>query len=163
MPEAVWRIVPITQITTDFILTQKLDFLTKGLKFVAKVSLDNTMVEEKRGISDQYMDPQLKWINPDDGSVSYDQSEDYHESVAWTVNGGRVNTGATYRRLYYLAQLDWNRKFGNHEVGAMGVFNRNEYASGSSFKHYREDWVFRATYNYAMRYMLEVERMLQRF
>ena len=71
-----------TQITTDFILTQKLDFLTKGLKFVAKVSLDNTMVEEKRGISDQYMDPQLKWINPDDGSVSYDQSEDYHESVA---------------------------------------------------------------------------------
>lgn len=145
-----------TQITTDFILTQKLDFLTKGLKFVAKVSLDNTMVEEKRGISDQYMDPQMKWINPDDGSVSYDQSEDYHESVAWTINGGKVNTNATYRRLYYLAQLDWNRKFGNHEVGAMGVFNRNEYAFGSSFRHYREDWVFRATYNYAMRYMLEL-------
>ena len=44
------------------------------------------------------MDPQLKWINPDDGSVSYDQSEDYHESVAWTVNGGRVNTGDVYKR-----------------------------------------------------------------
>ena len=145
-----------TQITTDFILTQKLDFVTKGLKFTAKLSFDNTMVEEKRGISDQYMDPQLKWINPDDGSVSYDQGQDYHESVAWTTNGGEVNVKSTYRRLFYLAQLDWNRKFGNHEVGAMGVFNRNESAYGSEFKRYREDWVFRATYNYAMRYMLEL-------
>ena len=146
-----------TQITTDFILTQKLDFVTKGLKFTAKLSFDNTMVEEKRGISDQYMDPKIKWVNPDTGEISWgnDGGEDYNESTAWTVNGGQVNVKSTYRRLYYLAQLDWNRKFGNHEVGAMGVFNRNEYASGSEFKHYREDWVFRATYNYAMRYMLE--------
>ena len=145
-----------TQITTDFILTQKLDFVTKGLKFTAKLSFDNPFVEEKRGFSDQYMDPQMKWINPDDGSVSYDQGQDYHESVAWTTNGGEVNVKSTYRRLFYLAQLDWNRKFGNHEVGAMGVFNRNESAYGSEFKRYREDWVFRATYNYAMRYMLEL-------
>ena len=147
-----------TQITTDFILTQKLDFVTKGLKFTAKLSFDNTMVEEKRGISDEYMEPKIKWINPDTGEVSWgnDGGEDYNESTAWTINGGQVNVSSTYRRLYYLAQLDWNRKFGNHEVGAMGVFNRNEYASGSEFKHYREDWVFRATYNYAMRYMLEL-------
>ena len=147
-----------TQITTDFILTQKLDFVTKGLKFTAKLSFDNTMVEEKRGISDQYMDPKIKWVNPDTGEISWgnDGGEDYNESTAWTVNGGQVNVNSTYRRLYYLAQLDWNRKFGTHEVGVMGVFNRNEYASGSEFKHYREDWVFRATYNYAMRYMLEL-------
>lgn len=145
-----------TQITTDFILTQKLDFVTKGLKFTAKLSFDNTMVEQSRGISDKYMDPATKWINPDTGEVKWEQGEDYHESTAWTVSGGKVNTGATYRRLYYLAQLDWNRKFGNHEVGAMGVFNRNQYATGSEFKRYREDWVLRATYNYAMRYMLEL-------
>ena len=145
-----------TQITTDFILTQKLDFLTKGLKLTGKLSFDNTMVEVKRGISDQYMDPELKWINPDTGEISYKQGKDYHESVAWTTNSGNVDTKQTYRRLYYLLQLDWNRKFGNHEVGVMGVFNRNESARGSEFKHYREDWVFRATYNYAMRYMLEL-------
>ena len=83
-----------TQITTDFILTQKLDFVTKGLKFTAKLSFDNTMVEQSRGISDKYMDPATKWINPDTGEVKWEQGEDYHESTAWTVSGGKVNTGA---------------------------------------------------------------------
>ena len=66
-----------------------------------------------------------------------------------------MDNGATYRRLYYLLQLDWTRKFGNHEVTAMGVFNRNQYNTGNQLKHYREDWVFRTTYNYAMRYFAE--------
>lgn len=144
-----------TQITTDFILTQKLDFVTKGLKFTGKLSFDNTMVEVDRGVSDLYMDPQRKWINPDSGDTTYEQDVDYFPSNAWTTHGGSVDTGQTYRRLYYLFQLDWNRKFGDHEVTAMGVFNRNRYTSGSEWSHYREDWVFRATYNYAMRYFAE--------
>lgn len=37
----------------------------------------------------------------------------------------------------------------------MGVFNRNQRATGSEFPHYREDWAFRATYNYADRYFVE--------
>lgn len=144
-----------TQITTDFVLTQKLDFVTKGLKFTGKLSFDNTMVETDRGISDLYMDPQRKWINPDSGDVTYEQDVNYYPSTAWTTSGGSVSTGSTYRRLYYLLQLDWNRKFGAHEVTAMGVFNRNRYTTGSDWTHYREDWVFRATYNYAMRYFAE--------
>ncbi len=144
-----------TQITTDFILTQKLDFVTKGLKFTAKLSFDNTMVETGRGIADLYMDPQRKWINPDSGDTTYEQDINYYPSTAWTTSGGSVNSGSTYRRLYYLLQLDWNRKFGDHEVTAMGVFNRNKYTTGGDWWHYREDWVFRATYNYAMRYFAE--------
>ena len=144
-----------TQITTDFILTQKLDFVTKGLKFTGKLSFDNTMVEIERGIADLYMDPQRKWINPDSGDTTWEQDINYYPSTAWITNGGKVKSDATYRRLYYLLQLDWNRKFGNHEVTAMGVFNRNEYNTGNQLKHYREDWVFRATYNYAMRYFAE--------
>ncbi len=144
-----------TQITTDFILTQKLDFLTKGLKFTAKLSFDNTMKEVKRGISDLYMDPQRKWINPDSGDTVWEQDVNYYPSTAWTTSGGSVDSNSTYRRLYYLFQLDWTRKFGDHEVTAMGVFNRNKYTTGGSWWHYREDWVFRATYNYAMRYFAE--------
>ena len=144
-----------TQITTDFILTQKLDFVTKGLKFTGKLSFDNTMVEKERGIADLYMDLQRKWINPDSGDTVWEQDINYYPSTAWSTNGGKVDNGATYRRLYYLLQLDWTRKFGNHEVTAMGVFNRNQYNTGNQLKHYREDWVFRATYNYAMRYFAE--------
>ena len=37
----------------------------------------------------------------------------------------------------------------------MGVFNRTERATGSEFTHYREDWAFRTTYNYADKYFAE--------
>ena len=67
-----------TQITTDFILTQKLDFVTKGLKFTGKLSFDNTMVEIERGIADLYMDPQRKWINPDSGDTVWEQDINYY-------------------------------------------------------------------------------------
>ena len=75
--------------------------ITKGLNFKASLSSDNTMIEESRGINDLYNDPQRKWINPDTGEGTYQQSEDYTETVNWSTQGGSVNTGATYRRLYY--------------------------------------------------------------
>lgn len=145
-----------TQITTDFILQQQLDAITKGLNFKATLSFDNTMVEQSRGINDLYNDPQRKWINPDTGEVTYQQSPDYTETVNWSTQGGNVNTGATYRKLYYQLQLNYGRTFGKHDVTAMGLFSREKYATGSEFYHYREDWVFRATYNYAMRYFAEI-------
>ncbi len=145
-----------TQITTDFILNQKLDFLTKGLNFQAKLSFDNTMVENKRGINDQYNYSQRKWINPDTGDISYQQSPDFVETVDWTTQGGNVDKGQTYRKLYYMLQLDYSRKFGDHEIAGLGVFSREKWSKGNEFSHYREDWVFRATYNYATRYFAEV-------
>lgn len=145
-----------TQITTDFSLLQQLDMITKGLNFKASVSFDNTMVEQSRGINDLYNNPQRKWINPDTGEVKYQQSEDYTETVNWTTQGGSVSTGSTYRKLYYQLQLNYGRTFGKHDVTAMGLFSREKLATGSEFYHYREDWVFRATYNYAMRYFAEI-------
>lgn len=59
------------------------------------------------------------------------------------------------RKLYYQAQIDYARKFGDHDVTVMGLFSRDKYATGSEFEHYREDWVFRGTYNYASRYFVE--------
>jgi TonB-linked SusC/RagA family outer membrane protein len=96
-----------TQITTDFILDQKLDFITRGLSVNGRLSFDNTMVEVGRGINDLYHDPQAKWINPDTGDVTWQQDPDYTETVSWSVNGGSVNTGATYRKLYYQLQLNY--------------------------------------------------------
>ena len=145
-----------TQITTDFILNQKLDFVTKGLSFRANLSFDNTMVEVDRGINDQYNDSQRKWINPESGQVDYQLDRDFTETVNWVTQGGNVDRGATFRKLYYQLQLNWARQFGKHDVTAMGLFSREKYAVGSQFPHYREDWVFRATYNYASRYFAEV-------
>lgn len=149
-----------TQINTDFILQQNLDIITEGLSFKADLSYDNTMVENGRGINDLYHDPFFKWIDPETGEEVYKstQSEDYpyQEQVQWSRSSGSVDAGQTYRKLYYSLQLNWNRTFGKHEASALALFSRDNYARGSEFKHYREDWVFRVTYNYAMKYFLEV-------
>ena len=150
-----------TRINTDFTLEQDLGFLLKGLKASATVSWDNVFVEAERGIDDRYHDAQFKWIDPDTGKTTYLKPDDTHtnfdfqEGIKWSTQGGKVNNNFTQRNLFYQGQLFWGNKFGKHDVTAMGVFNRTERAIGSQFTNYREDWAFRATYNYAGKYFFE--------
>lgn len=150
-----------TRINTDFTLEQDLSFITKGLKASALVSWDNVFVEASRGIDDLNHAAQYKYIDPITGEVTYKQKPggknnfDFVETIAWKTDAGALNNNLTQRNLFYQAQLYWGRKFGQHDVTAMGVFNRSERATGSQFTNYREDWAFRTTYNYADRYMLE--------
>ena len=150
-----------TRINTDFTLEQDLSFITKGLKASALVSWDNVFVEASRGINDLDHAAQYKYIDPITGVVTYKEKPggknnfDFVETIAWKTDAGALNNALTQRNLFYQAQLYWGRKFGKHDVTAMGVFNRSERATGSQFTNYREDWAFRTTYNYADRYMLE--------
>ena len=153
--------ITTTRINTDFTLEQDLSFITKGLKASALVSWDNVFVENNRGINDLNHAAQYKWIDPKTGEVKYAEPAggknnfDFTETIAWSTDGGALDNNKTQRNLFYQAQLYWGRKFGIHDVTAMGVFNRSERAQGSEFTNYREDWAFRATYNYDNRYMLE--------
>ncbi len=150
-----------TRINTDFTLEQDLSFITKGLKASAIVSWDNVFVEASRGIDDLDHAAQYKYIDPVTGVVTYKEKPggtnnfDFVETIAWKTDAGKLNNDLTQRNLFYQAQLYWGRKFGKHDVTAMGVFNRSERATGSQFTNYREDWAFRTTYNYDDRYMFE--------
>jgi len=151
-----------TRIYTDFVLEQDLSFITKGLNFRGTISWDNSFRESSRGIDDLYKSSSRnKWINPETGEESfknqYDGSNKYDEvtTVTWTTAGGSVNNWNTYRSLYYQLQLNWARKFGKHDITAMGLFSRSEGATGTMIPSYREDWAFRVTYNYADRYFAE--------
>ena len=152
-----------TKITTDFILDQDLKFITPGLKFKAMFSMDYHFQETARGINDLHHAPQQMWIDPDTGEIDYkiDPSagtglEAVENPIYWNTQSGSANIGSTYRKLYYQLQLDYARTFGKHEVTALGLFSRLKEAQGSVFPIYREDWVFRLTYNYNMRYFMEV-------
>ena len=150
-----------TRINTDFTLEQDLGFILKGLNVRGTISWDNTFLETGRGINDLYNDTQYKWINPATGEVFYKQAFDgynkfdFQENIAWTTQGGSVANWMTVRNLFYQAQVNWSGVFGKNTIAAMGVFNRNERATGSEFSHYREDWAFRVTYDYANRYFFE--------
>ncbi len=150
-----------TSINTDFTLEQDLSFITKGLSARGVVSWDNTFVEYQRGINDLNNSAQGKWIDPETGQVTYRQNFDgnnkfdWMQGVNWATSGGSVNNGATLRNLYYQAQLNWARKLDAHSISAMGVFSRQEEARGSVMPIFREDWAFRATYDYADKYFIE--------
>jgi TonB-linked SusC/RagA family outer membrane protein len=150
-----------TRINTDFTLEQKLDFITKGLDFRGTISWDNIFVEYNRGVNDLYNDAQQKWIDPATGIAIYkkelenNNKFDFMQGVLWTTSGGDVQDWSTQRNLDYQLQLNWLRDFGKHSLTAMGLFSRKEQARGSIIPTFREDWAFRATYNYASKYFLE--------
>ena len=158
-------------------LEQDLKFVTPGLKVTGMLSFNNN-ISSFGGIYDNYStrptdsNTLYKSINhnwrygPDSYSVRYfrESTGDY----AWTVQPWSIQTESTFasnglwgrlpvdRQLLYQFQLNYARNIvGQHNVTAMGLFQREENAYGNEFKHYREDWVFRGTYDYGSRYMVE--------
>lgn len=151
------------RLNTDFTLEQDLGFITKGLRAQVRLAFDNAFNETGRGIDDttDWEDDFTQWIDPETGkivtNVTTDKNYkfDFKNNKAWKTGAGSVNNWMSYRRLNYSAQVNWQRQFGQHNVGAMGNFNREQYATGSQQPYYRENWVFRATYDYAHKYMIE--------
>ena len=150
------------RINTDFTLEQDLKFITPGLSLRGVISWDNQFVESSRGISDLYNNPQRKWIDPVTGIETYAypfdsyHHFDYRQPIKWTTGGGSVNNWSTLRNLYYQGQINYARTFAEkHDVTAMGLFSRQENATGSMIPLYREDWAFRATYSWNGRYHAE--------
>ncbi len=151
-----------TQLTTDFVLEQKLGALTKGLSAKVSISIDNSFREIQRGINDQNAGgPQRKYIDPITGNITLagqvdpGNQLDFAEQVNWAIQAGNVDNNQTYRRLNYIGQINYARRFGAHDVTALGLFQREKVAAGSAFPAYREDWVFRTTYSYNNKYLFE--------
>ena len=151
-----------SRITTDFTLDQSLNSLVKGLSVKGTVSIDNTFIEAGRGIDDRNNGTLSKYIDPETGLVSYSQTKDaateleWRESVRWASRAGEVNDAATYRRMFSQVQLNYVKTIAQkHNITAMGLWSRDNTATGSIIPSYREDWVFRTTYNYAGKYSVE--------
>lgn len=146
-----------TRITTDFTLRQDLSSILKGLAAKGTISFDNSFLSQG-GIYDNG-NIQQEYIDPVTGERKYSQYLGTNQfdwiPTRWNPNVDAVQNTATYRKLFYQLQVDYSRKFGMHDITAMGMFSRDKYATGSEFEHFREDWVSRVTYNYDLRYFAE--------
>ncbi|MDR7131980.1 TonB-linked SusC/RagA family outer membrane protein [Algoriphagus sp. 4150] len=154
--------ITTTMLSTNFLLEQDLGVILKGLNFKGTLAVDNSFQETNRGINDLYNDPFTKWINPLTGEAVYrrlldsNTRFDFVEAITWGHQGGDVNNDESKRRLFYQFQLNYARSIeGIHNYSLMGLLNRQEDAKGSVIPSYREDWVFRATYDYKSKYMIE--------
>lgn len=145
-----------TQINTDFTLTQDLSMLVKNLNVKGTFSLDNTFVSQG-GVYDDgsgivkyiYQDGRVQYRNTT-GANQFD-----YVVPLWSTRPDAMQNNATRRKKFYQLQLNHSAKIGQHNISEMALFSRDEYATGSEFPNYREDWVFRTTYNYASRYFVE--------
>ena len=176
--------IPRTMINMDYTLTQKLDFITKGLSFLGKLAYDNTFRNSGRSIGNQgvvtktiskdfylkggYYDYAGKVYKNADGSAAdmslwtaYSEPTAGNEGFGWvkTPNayyGEGVSLGNAERSIYYQLMLQYSRSFEKHNVSAMAMFSRNQSETGSNWPGKREDWVGRITYDYNQRYLFEV-------
>ena len=153
-----------TSITTDFELQQKLDFITKGLSFKGRFSFDNYFTSLGQQISDDLANYQRKIWDKENGVWKYDVPatgndgfDFYPDPLGYTTEYlNETTANQTRRNMYYEMSLSYNRRFGVHNVGALALFSRQEYATGSVWPSKREDWVGRVTYDYDGKYLAEV-------
>ena len=170
-----------TQLNADFQLEQDLGFITEGLNAKASLFYDNSIrseggiydvqnsirpAEARTNVPFKQIYPML-YEGPDQDPSEYtvllpigDEEYDWFLRP-WSIRQEQITSAnwTSYipvsRRLMYEFQMNYARTFDVHSVSGMGVFKREEYAIGSMFKNYREDWVFRATYDYDARYLFE--------
>ena len=165
-----------TDVTTDFILDQQLDFITTGLSTSFKVSFDNKMLT--RGPNLSGVQPISKFIYPDiveeitPGMSAAEIRALEDQYTVWNVSGNTdagydwtptpnsygsesAQTASVYRNLYYQYAINYNRDFDKHAVTGLALVSRQERATGSEFMSYREDWVGRVTYGYDRKYLAE--------
>lgn len=153
-----YELQTITRIFTDFVLEQKLDFITKGLVARGTISWDNNFTEGSRGIADQH-EVKRAYILPENGQlirakdIDTTTGFDFYESRDWTTQAGSISS--TSRATEMSLQLFWGRQFGDHNVTAMGNWKRRITQWGSDLENRREDWVFRTTYDFKGRYFAE--------
>ena len=144
------------QVNTDFILKQNLDFITEGLSFKGRFSLDNSQrtiqsLNDSGVIYRVYDGDDEVLLIPDSNTLfGYVQSP-------WTLGNEQAQNGQRRRQMVYDFSLNYNKSFADkHNVTGLFLFRRQELATGSAFPRYREDWVGRLTYDYDSRYFLDV-------
>lgn len=134
----------------DFVLDQKLDFLTKGLMATVKGSY-NSGVTQTKTRSSSTGDLYEALINKD-GTVSLKKT---HEKEALKYNVGYGKS----RDWYMEAALNYKRDFGAHHVSALAMYNQSmKYYSESKYQHIPRAYigfVGRVTYDYNTRYMAD--------
>jgi TonB-linked SusC/RagA family outer membrane protein len=160
-----------TRITSDLILKQDLDFITRGLSVTGRLSYDNFFVTEGPDITDigvvtKYIPPSVAGLPQD----QWDKYTIYNYPSAGEADGYNFSSlPPTYQNEYapkpdntgqsratdYQVNLNYQRTFGEHQVSGMMLFKRRQSADNQDFLSYEEDWVGRLTYSYGSRYLLE--------
>lgn len=138
---------------------QKLDFITKGLRFKTMFSFKNwsqTVTNRTQGMNRYAVE---SFSKNDQGEYEYTLKPLSTPTKPVLATKRLVNGD---RRFYFQAYVDYNRTFGDHTLSGMVLFNMNEYSQNtgddlmSSLARRKMGYAFRASYDYLHRYLLEL-------
>lgn len=144
------------RLNTDFALEQKLDFITKGLVFNGRFTMDNTM-NGNQNIKDDDNIIQKRYTIDGVAEYRYPVADNTYNYVIepWILENFNVG-GNKNRRVDYQFTLNYNRTFASkHNISGLLLFKRQKYTEGSFFATRYEDIVSRLTYNYNTTYFIE--------
>ncbi len=138
-------------LNADFAFEQKLDFVAKGLSFNVKGAINSSYsITKTRSKTTPFYTP----IKNTDGTIGFRKSADETE----------LNFGETYnadRNYYTEAALNYKRKFGDHNVSALALFNQSKTYYPDKPAVYKGlprgyvGLVGRVTYDYKTKYLLD--------
>lgn len=135
-------------LNVDLMLVQKLDALTKGLSFKIKGSYNSSYSQNKqRAASIAYYSPVINSA----GGVDLRKSGD----------DGQLGYGELFGRWrdwYFETSVNYNRTFGDHNFGALALYNQSKLYYPKTFTDIPIGYVGfvgRVTYDYKSRYMAE--------
>lgn len=144
-----YRSTSTNTLNADFILNQKLDFLTKGLSFRLKGSYNSDYnMRKDRGASVATYTPVLQ----PDGKMEYRKNGN-DSQLGYKEEFGKG------RNWYVEASLNYTRTFDKHHVGGLLLYNQSKhYYPGKPFDDIPSGYVGvvgRVTYDWSNRYMVE--------
>ena len=142
-----------TQLNSSFTADWGLDFITKGLSAWAMIAFDFKARTILQGVK-QY------------DAYSWQVARSDDESSGYSVMRGNQNlairllkSANTFYYMNFQAKLNYARTFGNHDVGAMALFQRDNYENknfGVELPYNVIGTVGRLTYAFDGRYLAEL-------
>lgn len=141
---------------TDITLNYDGAAITKGLKGSVKFSYDaysyNNISRLRSGDAWAVVPPGR---DPETGELVLQKTYTGSQALSYNKSAGGN------RRIYFQANINYDRQFGNHGLGAMVLYNQQDYQNGDAANSidglpFRfQGVVSRVTYNYMNRYYLE--------
>ena len=137
-------------VTTDLIVDQKLDVITKNLSLRVKGSYNSGFNQQKT------IESSAATITPrmmPDGTMEF-INETFKEQAEYKS----ISTGK-WRNWYMEAALNWNREFGDHNVTALLLYNQSKEYYPKTYSDIARGYVGlvgRVTYDYDNRYLAEI-------
>lgn len=148
-------------VNLDLALTQKLDFVTKGLQFKIKVAYNSGYDHTKeRATSIESYQP---WYRKDVTWMEHPAGSDPNE-VVYIQDGeaGLISYAESFgksRDWYAEASFDWKRDLGLHHLSALALYNQSKtYYPDSDYPGIPRGYVGlvgRVTYDYDNKYLIE--------